>query len=109
MSELTRFDIRVQEIGKKYCPDYPNIRNEEIFGYLWAIEQTLKGVNLANQDLHSIIGKQQTKINKLEKVVEAAIEVRKQKPNVYASTNETEAHQTLESLYEALAELNNEK
>lgn len=67
MSDLTRLDIRIQEIGVKCCPDYPDIRNQESFGYLWAIEQTLEGVNLANQDLHKIIEEQQKQINKLNK------------------------------------------
>ncbi len=46
---------RINDIAMENCADYPNIENETLLGKLWAIEQTHKGTELANADLHRII------------------------------------------------------
>lgn len=49
--------VRIESIAEKYCKDYPHKKDWDTPEQLYAIEQTLKGLTLANQDLHNIINK----------------------------------------------------
>lgn len=60
---------RVTEIANNECPDYPNIKGQDIFGELWAIEQTIAGVLLANKDLHAIIEKLNSRCDRDDKLI----------------------------------------
>lgn len=60
---------RVTEIANNECSDYPNIQEQDIFGELWAIEQTTQGVILANKDLHTIIEKLNARCDRDDKLI----------------------------------------
>jgi len=46
---------RVSEEALTHCPDYPGIETETILGKFFALEQTFKGTEKANEDLHHVI------------------------------------------------------
>lgn len=46
---------RIKEIAIKYCGDYPDLEKVQPFEHLWAIECTLNGIGLANEDCHRFI------------------------------------------------------
>ncbi len=46
---------RIHEISNELCKDYPGVENLSPEEGLWAIEQTFKGAEMANEDLHKII------------------------------------------------------
>jgi hypothetical protein len=57
IAELEKEDAsvhrRIEQIAVKQCADYPNLENQTVYNYLWAIEQTILGVEQANEDVHA--------------------------------------------------------
>ena len=66
MNDMKKIESRISEIAINGCKGYPEIENQTAFGALWAIEQTLEGVKLANNDLHIMIANQKDEISKLK-------------------------------------------
>ena len=62
MSDMKEIESRISEIAINGCQGYPGIEDLTAFGALWAIEQTLEGVKLANNDLHIVIAGQKDAI-----------------------------------------------
>jgi Zn finger protein HypA/HybF involved in hydrogenase expression len=48
---------RLSEITQELCADYPNIATVEPWEQLYALEQSYRGTNAANADLHAVIEK----------------------------------------------------
>ena len=53
---------RINEIAIDLCDDYPGVDTCKPLEQLYAIEESFKGVNAANTDLHQIIMKLRGKI-----------------------------------------------
>lgn len=52
---------RLVEVSNELCADYPNIENAEPWERLYALEQSWRGIDAANTDLHAIIEKLRTR------------------------------------------------
>lgn len=62
---------RINDIAIELCGDYPNIKTCKPLEQLYAIEESFKGTNAANTDLHRIIMKLRGKFDmSLEEYVE---------------------------------------
>lgn len=54
-TEIEEIKTRIAEIALEHCGDYPNIKGIPAYSQLWAIEQTIKGIDAANKDAHKMI------------------------------------------------------
>jgi len=86
--------MNILKEAKKYSRLHKNNSEMKMFEPLRLIGELTAELESKNKE-----------IERYEAVVEAAKEVKAQKPNVYGSTNETNSHEALVSLYEALSNL----
>ena len=62
---------RIEDIAIELCDDYPEVDTCKPLEQLYAIEESFKGVNAANRDLHQIIMKLRGKFGmSLEEYIE---------------------------------------
>jgi hypothetical protein len=54
-SNKSALDERVNEIALAFCSDYPDIEKVGTFEQLYAIESTLEGTNMANDDSRTVL------------------------------------------------------
>lgn len=54
-TSLEDLEEKIGNIASRHCADYPDIENIPVYSKLWAIEQTLEGIDAANKDAHKMI------------------------------------------------------
>lgn len=65
------FVSRIKDIAIEFCNDYPGVGTCNPLEQLYAIEESFKGIDAANTDLHQIIMKLRSKLGMtLEEYIE---------------------------------------